>query len=105
MFQQFTNASLSWGDARSGFSITFINCSAPPASSMQACSSLESWDIRPSGSVMPVVSVISDSAAGVGGGVVGRGTDGAVGGTSVGVTVGSGISVGGEASTGAVVAN
>ena len=39
--RQLTNASLSWGDARSGVSIAAMNCSAPPASAMQDSSSLE----------------------------------------------------------------
>ena len=94
--RQLTNASLSWGDARSGLSITVINWSAPPASSMQTCSSLESWDI-------------AGSAVGAGmtvgaGGSVGRAVV-AVGGTSVGILVAAGISVGSGVSTGAVVAN
>ena len=111
----FTNVSIPSSDGNAGVVISMYNCSVPPLSAMQACSSLESWSREPGESLVPVGWVIPDSGVGAEGGAVGvgiavgigvsvaAGMDVAAAGTSVGASGGAGTSVGVGTSTSAVV--
>ena len=92
-----TNSWASWascGEPGPGPLSSISTCRGSPVSRMQDCSSLDSWDIKASGSFMSRGTSVPDS------GVV---SEGASVGVGIGLSVGAGTSVGAGISTGAVV--